>query len=85
MDKIISSRVSEAVAHQIELLSKRLGMSKKKVIEEAVLAYARQAGKAREMDVFEQTCGAWNRDEAPEDTVEQVRKAFRESMERNSK
>lgn len=82
MDKVISSRVSEAVAHQIELVSKRLRISKKKVIEEAVLAYARQTAREGDPDVFAQTSGAWKRRESAATTVKRVRKTFRDSMKR---
>jgi len=85
MDKVISSRVSESVAHQIEVLSKRLRIPKKKVIEEAILAYARQTGKDDDLDVFAQTSGAWKRRESTAKTVERARKAFRDSMTRYSK
>ncbi len=85
MDKVISSRVSESVAHQIEVLSKRLRIPKKKVIEEAILAYARQTGKDDDLDVFAQTSGAWKRREPTGNTVKRARKAFRDSMMRHSK
>jgi predicted DNA-binding protein len=85
MDKVISSRVSESVAHQIEVLSKRLRIPKKKVIEEAILAYARQTERDGDLDVFVQTSGAWKRRESTGKTVEKARKAFRDSMTRYSR
>jgi hypothetical protein len=85
MDKVISSRVSEAVAHQIELVSRRLRISKKKVIEEAVLAYARQTAKEDDLDVFARTSGAWKRRESAATTVRRARQAFRNSMKRHTK
>lgn len=84
MDKVISSRVSEAVAHQIELISKRLKISKKKVIEEAVLAYAKQTAREGDLDVFARTSGAWKRQESPATTVKKARKAFQDSMKRHA-
>jgi len=84
VDKVISSRVSESVAHQIELLSKRLRIPKKKVIEEAILAYARETGEDGDADVFTQTSGAWRRGESTSKTVKRARKAFRDSMMRYS-
>jgi hypothetical protein len=85
VDKVISSRVSESVAHQIEVLAKRLRIPKKRVIEEAILAYARQTAREDDLDVFAQTSGAWKRRESPEKTVKRARKAFRESMTRHTK
>ena len=40
MDKVISTRVDESVAFEIENLSKSLRIPKKKVIENAIRAYA---------------------------------------------
>jgi predicted transcriptional regulator len=83
MDKIFSARVDEAVIHRIGSLARRLHTSKKKVIEDAVTSYAKQVDRDEESDVFDETSGAWNRDESPEQTVDRARGAFRESMERH--
>ena len=40
MDKILSARVDESVAHSIGALARRLNTSKKKIIERAVEMYA---------------------------------------------
>jgi len=85
MDKVISARVSEAVAFQIDSLSKRLAISKKRVLEEAIEAYAKDIEKASQEDVFQQTCGAWKRSETAEETQGSIRKRFRDSMERYRK
>jgi hypothetical protein len=85
VDKVISSRVSEAVAHQIELLSRKLRIPKKRVIEQAILAYARQTAQEDDLDVFARTSGAWKRRGSPAATVKKSRKAFRDSMKRHSR
>ena len=82
MDRILSARVDEAVHRQIGLLAKRLKTSKKAIIERAILAYAAQVEQQQGVDVFEQTLGAWQRDESPVETAAQAREAFRRSMER---
>ncbi len=83
MDKVISTRVDEAVAFEIENLSKHLRIPKKEVIENAVRSYAAQTRSNEKKDVFDRTCGAWMRDESPAETVEKARKAFNESMQRH--
>jgi len=83
MDKIFSTRIDESVAYRIEDLAKRLRIPKKRVIEEAVLAFAERNEPKGGSDVFEETCGAWKRRESPSKTVEQARKAFRESWEKH--
>ena len=83
MDKIISARVDESVAVSIGLLAQRLHTSKRSVIECAVARYAAEVEKDKGIDVFEQTCGAWMREESPERLVRRSRKAFRDSMRRH--
>ena len=83
MDKILSARIDEAVIRQIALLARELHTTKKAVIESAVRFYSEQTGLKKQVDVFESTCGIWNRAEPPEETVRQARSAFRNSMERH--
>lgn len=83
MDKILSARVDESVANRIGLLPRRLRTSKKKIIDSAIERYAAQVDKEQDFDVFEHTCGAWQRRGSPEQTVVKVRKAFRDSMKRH--
>lgn len=82
MDKIFSARIDESIIHKITVLAHALKVSKKKIIEGAIEAYAQKLGKASQASVFEQTFGAWKRDETPQETVERGRKAFRDSMMR---
>jgi len=82
MDKIWSARVDEAVLRQIGLLARKLGTSKKAVIERAVTELA--AGLDQDgLDPLQLSCGAWQRDEAAEETVDVARRAFRDDMERH--
>jgi predicted transcriptional regulator len=82
MDKILSARVDESVVHKIGALAKQMGTTKKAVIEEAVRLYGEKV-QSGEVDVFEQTLGAWSRKEAPQQTVAKARQAFRGSMGRH--
>ena len=83
MDKILSARIDEAVIRQIGLLARELKTTKKAIIESAVRLYSEQSGLKKKLDVFEQTCGSWNRSESTEETINQARSAFRKSMERH--
>lgn len=83
MDKILSARIDEAVIRQIGLLARELKTTKKAVIENAVRLYSEQSGLKKKIDVFEQTCGSWDRSESPEETTHQARSVFRKSMERH--
>lgn len=82
MDKVISARVNESTAHQLDSLAKRLRKSKKSILEEALQKYADSLDENGKMDVFEETCGIWKRDEPIEETVRKARSLFAESMNR---
>lgn len=83
MDRVLSARVDESIVHLLTLLARQLGTSKKAVIERAIALLAEQLDAERRVDVFASTCGAWSRDETPEETVSRGRAAFRASMERH--
>ncbi|MEE9164665.1 MAG: hypothetical protein V3U15_00205 [Nitrospinota bacterium] len=85
MDKIFSSRIDESVIHRIDNLAKHLQTSKKNVIENAIQMYAQKIEKEGNIDVLEQTLGAWQRKESPGKTVEKSRKTFRNSISRYQK
>lgn len=82
MEKIFSTRIDESVIHRIAALSQTLGISKKAVVEDAILRYAEKVEKENNIDVFDQTSGAWKREETPDESVEKTRELFRRSMQR---
>jgi len=82
MDKVFSTRLSESVLDELDRLSQRLGRTKKQLLEEAIrLRAAHPANGGR--DVWAETCGAWQRREKPEKTIQRTRKAFERSMTRH--
>lgn len=83
MDKILSARVDEATLRRIGSLARRLHTSKKKVIESAVEMYASKIEEEQNLDVLDQTFGAWHRKESAHQLVTKSRKAFRRSMMRH--
>ncbi len=83
MDKILSARVDEAVLYRLNMLAKSLHMSKKAVLEGAILAFAEKIKAKHEIDILEKTCGAWQREESIEETIDKTRETFRSSMLRN--
>lgn len=85
MDKIFSARVDESVILRIGVLARQLKTTKKAIIEGAVRLYAEKIEKENNIDILEQTLGAWNRTESHGKTLKKVRKAFRDSMERYQK
>lgn len=85
MDKILSARIEESVLHRIGMLAKELNTSKKAVIENAILCYAEQVSKQNKIDILEETAGSWARRENPAKTVKNIRKEFRNSLERHKR
>lgn len=82
MDKIMSTRMDEAVIQRIGLLAKKLGTSKKAIIENAVRNYAEKVEADQGVDVLAQTFGSWQRNESEAETVTSIKNAMRKSQER---
>ncbi len=80
MDKTLSARVDESTIHWIRSLAHRLHTSRKRVIEDAIQMYVEKIDQEAPVDVFAQTCGAWQREEPVEQTAEGARAAFRQAM-----
>ena len=83
MDKVISTRVDESVALLVGTLARRLHTSKKRVIEEAMTAYAKSVGVAANGALLDSTAGCWRRRESPAATVARVRKSFSSAYRRH--
>lgn len=77
MDKVFSARLDEIAIDELNGCARRLGLSKKQFLEEAIRLRARQAGTAVGDDVWAETAGAWKRGESVATTVRKARKAFR--------
>ncbi len=85
MEKNFSTRLDESVIQRIDYLSETLGTSKKSIIEKAVTFYSSQIEQEKNHNWLDQTCGAWDRDETPEETINSIRKSFHKSMTRHQK
>jgi hypothetical protein len=84
MDKILSARIEESVAALLDALARKLGKSKKSILEEALQGYAERAVKGPAIDLLDETWGTWKRSEAPSATVRNARKGFRSSLARRA-
>ena len=82
MDKIVSTRMDESVAQHIDLLAKRLGTSKKAILENAIRYYAEKIEGEQGLDVFDHTFGCWQREKSAAETVDIIRESMRKSQER---
>lgn len=85
MEKILSTRIDEAVFHLITSLAVRMQTSKKAIIEESVRLLNSYYEQEHATDVLAETSGAWNRNELPSETVAEIRSKFNLSLERNKR
>ena len=71
MDRVLSVRVDESVIHRLDQLMRRLGGTKKALIEKAIARYAEEVeSETGKLDVFTQTFGAWKRTESVIETTQ---------------
>ncbi|MBI2765083.1 MAG: hypothetical protein HYX53_04135 [Chloroflexi bacterium] len=72
--KVLSTRLSEESIRELDGAASRLGITKRQFLEEAIHARAVDSLADGE-DVWALACGAWKRDETPEETVAAIRRA----------
>ncbi|MFN0147488.1 MAG: hypothetical protein ACKVT1_13325 [Dehalococcoidia bacterium] len=73
---VLSTRLDDDVIAELNLAVRRLKMTKKQFLEEAIRMRAEQPIAENEfLRVLRETAGAWVRDETPEETVEAMRQA----------
>jgi len=83
MDRVFSTRLSEAIVSRIADLARQLRTSKKTVVERAVALLAAQVESEGNEDVLDRTHGAWKRSESASDLVREARTTFNDAMARN--
>lgn len=83
MEKVFSARVDEAALNEMERVARRLGITKKQFLEEAIRLRARQFAARDDVDVWAETLGAWNRKEDARTTIRAARRKFQQSFERH--
>ena len=85
MQKMFSTRLEEATLNELERATRRLGMSKRQFLEEAIQLRAEQVSRGDQDDVWSETLGAWRRSERPDRTIRGARQAFRQSFARHQR
>ncbi|HEX9690339.1 MAG TPA: hypothetical protein VGB47_14825 [Thermoanaerobaculia bacterium] len=83
MEKIFSARLDEAALDELERVTRRLNMTKKKFLEQAIHLCAQQLGQRDSEDIWSETLGAWKRKEGAETTIRGARATFRRSFQRH--
>jgi hypothetical protein len=64
------------------MLAKRLGTSKKAVLENAVRCYVEKIETEQGFDVLADTFGSWQRDKSAAETQQAIKDTMRKSQER---
>jgi hypothetical protein len=82
MQKIFSARLDEAALDEMDRVTRKLRMSKRQFLEEAIHLRARGLSAEHGDDVWSETLGAWSREEKPETTIRRARQAFRRAFDR---
>ena len=85
MAAIFSTRLDEELIERLDRVSRAIGVSKKKLVEDALRAHLDEMGQIDSPDVIDEACGAWKRREKPETTVRRVRKLFRDGLKRHGR
>jgi hypothetical protein len=83
MDRVFSTRLSEKVLGELERVTRRLGITKKEFLEEAIQLRAAQLEADAGQDVWSETLGAWKRDEPPSEIAATSRQEFERSFDRH--
>ena len=81
MDKVLSTRVDEAVARTLDDLAASLRIPKKRIVEDAIRLYSETL--EHKADPIDASFGAWRRSEAPDELHRSMRTAFEGAMHRH--
>jgi hypothetical protein len=82
VDKIMSARLDEAALLEMDRVTRKLKMSKKRFLEEAIHHHTQTLTQRGRGDDWTVGFSAWKRNEAAARTVTRVRAAFDLSLER---
>ncbi len=81
MDKVFSTRMDAQLVTEIDRITKKLGIAKKRFIEEAVrMRLAREDSKN---DIWEETSGAWKGNEDAGTRHSEIRDQFERAFQRH--
>ena len=84
MQKIFSTRLEEGTIDELNRVTRRLRVTKRQFLEDAIHMRAHQLSSgATSDDVWAETLGAWRRPEAGETTIRRSRRAFQGAFGRH--
>lgn len=83
MQKIFSARLDEAALDEMNRVTRKLRISKRQFLEDAIHERARALTRDDHEDVWDETLGVWRRGETPSATVRRARQAFQRTFTRH--
>ena len=83
MDRVFSTRLDEGTLDELSRVTRRLGISKRQFLQEAIRLRAQQLSRQEDADVWAETLGAWRRREGARSTIRRARQTFQQSVERH--
>lgn len=83
MDKVMSARLDEAVIDEMEKVGRRLKLTKKRFLEQAIKTQIALLSTAADTDIWAETSGIWKSPEKTEVILEKVRRPFRRTFSRH--
>lgn len=83
MQRTMSARVDESVVALVDRIAREKKMSKREILEEAIKNFWEKVSIEKDVNSFQASFGAWERDESAEETVRKSRDAFNQSMQRH--
>jgi predicted transcriptional regulator len=83
MDRVMSARIDDSVFNLIERLARERKLTKKRIIEEAIKDYWGKIHTHKDADFFQDSFGAWKRDEPVDTTIRKSKEAFNQSIKRH--
>ena len=81
--KIFSTRLDEATLNEMERVTRRLGISKRRFLEDAIQQRVRGLVSEQHADIWADTLGAWQRKEPAGTTIRRARRVFQRAFERH--
>jgi hypothetical protein len=83
MQKVFSARLDESVLDEMERVTRKLKITKRRFLEEAIHRHAVELTGKEGSDVWTETLGAWKRREKPATTIRRARAAFESGFSRH--
>lgn len=76
MDRVISARLDEKIIEELDFATKRLRMTKKQFLEEAIRLRAKETRLEETLRIIDESFGAWKRDD---ETIDETMATIRAS------